>query len=302
MTSVRAGSLDDAADYLAMRRATFPWLVNTPAAMRHQWALQVETAGGALFRVDDEAGALAGFGRCALNTWTAEEGAAKAVILVRADARGRGIGAAILSAVEEHLRGVGAKKVAGTGLNRPEVRRWMRAHGYEPVAELRYSAVMLADLPPMPAEPDGVTVISFDEAGPEPVYVVEVEAVADEPSEFPYDNVEYDEWKRESWDKPNLRRDLSVLVLVDGEPAASTWVEVDPEAGHVWSGGTGTRRAYRGRGLAKLAKSVGLRRAGEAGMTAAYTLNDEVNAPMLAVNEWLGYRPVGSEVSCLKHL
>ena len=37
-------------------------------------------------------------------------------------------------------------------------------------------------------------------------------------------------------------------------------------------------------------------------MTAAFTSNDEVNAPMLAVNEWLGYRLVGAEMACLKVL
>jgi hypothetical protein len=56
----------------------------------------------------------------------------------------------------------------------------------------------------------------------------------------------------------------------------------------------------RGRGLAKLAKSVAPHRARDAGLTRAYTSNDEVNAPMLAVNGWLGYRPVGAEVSCVK--
>jgi hypothetical protein len=34
----------------------------------------------------------------------------------------------------------------------------------------------------------------------------------------------------------------------------------------------------------------------------AYTANDEANAPMLAVNTRLGYRPVDTQWSCLASL
>jgi RimJ/RimL family protein N-acetyltransferase len=68
------------------------------------------------------------------------------------------------------------------------------------------------------------------------------------------------------------------------------------------STGTGTRRAYRGRGLAKIAKSTAFRAARDAGFTAGFTGNDEVNKPMLAINDWLGYRPIGSERSAVKTL
>jgi GNAT superfamily N-acetyltransferase len=302
MTDVRPGSLDDAAAYLEIRRESFPWLVNTPEGVRHQWQQALDTADGALFRVDDGAGGLAAFGRCGRNTWTSEAGAANATLVVRADLRGRGIGTALLAAMERHLRDVGCRKVSGYGVNRPEVLRWMRANGYETAGELRYSEALLDDLPPTPDLPAGVTVVTFEEAGPEPAYLVDAETVADEPGEVTYDKVGYDDWKRESWDKPTLRRDFSVLVHVDGEPAACTLIEADAEAGRVWSAGTGTRRPYRGRGLAKIAKSVGLRKARDAGMTTAYASNDEINAPMLAVNEWLGYRPVGSEMECVKKL
>ena len=42
------------------------------------------------------------------------------------------------------------------------------------------------------------------------------------------------------------------------------------------------------------------RRAAAAGITAAYTSNDAVNAPMLAVNTWLGYQPTATERSFTK--
>ncbi|MBM0224834.1 hypothetical protein [Micromonospora sp. ATA51] len=58
-----------------------------------------------------------------------------------------------------------------------------------------------------------------------------------------------------------------------------------------WSGMTGTRRAFRSRGLAKLAKNDSLHLARAAGYTAAFTGNDTENAPLLAINTWFGYRP-----------
>jgi hypothetical protein len=41
-------------------------------------------------------------------------------------------------------------------------------------------------------------------------------------------------------------------------------------------------------------KSAALARSRDAGFTHAYTGNDAGNVPMLAVNEWLGYQPVGA--------
>ena len=60
---------------------------------------------------------------------------------------------------------------------------------------------------------------------------------------------------------------------------------------------TGTLRDYRGRGLALLAKRATLVNAAKRGVVELVsTENDETNAPMLRVNEKLGYRPIGSTV------
>ncbi|MGG8409600.1 hypothetical protein ACM614_24885, partial [Streptomyces sp. 12297] len=61
-------------------------------------------------------------------------------------------------------------------------------------------------------------------------------------------------------------------------------------------------RAFRGRGLAKLAKHTALRRARAAGCTEAFTGNDTGNEPMLAVNKWFGYEICATEVRYTKTL
>jgi GNAT superfamily N-acetyltransferase len=90
------------------------------------------------------------------------------------------------------------------------------------------------------------------------------------------------------------------MAIVDGVAVAGTFVEADLATGRSWSGFTGVLREHRGRGLAKLVKSVSLRRAVATGITAAYTSNDGENAPMLAVNTWLGYQITAAQRSYQK--
>jgi hypothetical protein len=65
---------------------------------------------------------------------------------------------------------------------------------------------------------------------------------------------------------------------------------------------TGTARAHRGRGLAKLAKNDSLHRARAAGYTEAFTGNDTGNGPMLAINKWFGYEICATEVHHVREL
>jgi GNAT superfamily N-acetyltransferase len=300
MTTVRPGTPDDAGPLLAIRAQVFPWQITTVAGMRHGWELSARKAKGALFAVDGEQG-LAGFARADLNIWTSEEGAASTSATVRPDARGRGIGSALLAAAEAHLRSIGARTVVGYAVDEPDTLRFVEKHGYTLTHEARYQRLMLADLPPAPPIPPGVTVATAAEVGPEAVFAVDAESMLDEPSDTPLDKIDYADWL-EGWNDPNVDHELSMVVLVDGVPATMTHVYADRESGRFMSNGTGTRRAYRGRGLAKIAKSVAFRAARDAGFTEGYTGNDETNKPMLAINEWLGYRPIGAERSCVKTL
>jgi len=88
---------------------------------------------------------------------------------------------------------------------------------------------------------------------------------------------------------------------VDGRPAAFSAAHTDG-TGRYATAMTGTARAFRGRGLAKLAKNDSLHRARAAGCTEALTGNDAGNEPMLAINKWFGYEISATEVRHVREL
>ncbi|MEV0412197.1 hypothetical protein AB0I68_15690 [Streptomyces sp. NPDC050448] len=99
------------------------------------------------------------------------------------------------------------------------------------------------------------------------------------------------------------RHRLLVAETADGLVAGTAEAGLaydSPEPGR--SAMTGTRRAFRGRGLARLAKTDSPRRARAAGCTEAFTGNDTGNEPMLAINTSFGYEVCATETRYAKQL
>ncbi|MGA8117506.1 MAG: GNAT family N-acetyltransferase [Actinocatenispora sp.] len=290
---------DDAEAYVDLRRQVTPYRVTTPDAVRHWWRTATDAA-GLLVLVAELDGVIVGAGQASLDTWTSERGAASVFVMVDPARRGRGVGGALHDALLAHLRGRGADQVRGWAVDEPESVGWCERRGLTHTRDLRFSWLDLTDLdalPEAPPLPAGVTIAPWAEVGSAAVHFVDAAATTDEPNDVTVDAMSYDEWVTEIWEAPETDLDTSVAVLVDGTVAAYTLVEADHGSHRIWSGGTGTLREHRGRGLARIAKSAALRRAAGAGVTAAYTSNDEENRPMLAVNAWLGYRACGTELS-----
>ena len=80
-----------------------------------------------------------------------------------------------------------------------------------------------------------------------------------------------------------------MVVLVDEHVAALSWLLVGPE-GLAEVEFTATHPDLRRQGLARLAKLESMRRAAARGVRRIVTENGEANAPMLALNESLGFR------------
>jgi GNAT superfamily N-acetyltransferase len=139
--------------------------------------------------------------------------------------------------------------------------------------------------------PDGIRIVPFaDLDDARALYELDTEVSHDIPNEE-FDGLSFEEWRDEFWRSPLIDQDASLVAFVGDDLAALTMIRIDVPSGRAQNNVTGTRQAFRGRGLARLLKTHSLHRAAGLGATIAITDNDESNAPMLAVNTKLGYRP-----------
>ncbi|MFI9722530.1 GNAT family N-acetyltransferase [Streptomyces sp. NPDC052396] len=225
---------------------------------------------------------------------------------VHPDFTGRGAGSALVSAAEEHLASLGVHTVLTWAMDDGRSPAWAERRGYQHTGRSgRFLGLDLTDaaLPPLAEPPTGVELRPFADfaADPRPLYELDMEVTADEPVDAAPDALSYEQWLAHHWHQPALDRQLSMAAVVDGMPAAFSLALTDRQ-GRYLSGMTGTARAHRGRGLAKLAKNHSLHLARAAGCRGAFTQNDARNAPMLAINEWFGYRPAATELRYAREL
>jgi RimJ/RimL family protein N-acetyltransferase len=89
---------------------------------------------------------------------------------------------------------------------------------------------------------------------------------------------------------PDRPHDRFWIALDGDRPVAMSYLKYPPVRGDVWTGYTCTDPEYRGRGLASGVKLQTLAQAVELGVPFVCTDNDSENAPMLHINEKLGYR------------
>jgi GNAT superfamily N-acetyltransferase len=295
MFSIRPAVVADAPAMVALRATVYPYLVRGAAATARMIAEPPPGEDWAGL-VAEEAGEVVGW-VSAYRHIRAREGDAGHVgtLHVHPDHRLRGIGDALFAAATGHLRAVGVRRMSG--FTTPESLGFARRHGFAVTGEARYSSLELATFDPPPvALPEGVRVVPLREVSERALYEGDVAATADEPTEFPSEPYSYETWRYEVWTNDALDRDLSAAAIRDDEVIAFSLINRD--GGRIWSDMTATRPAHRGEGLARLVKTAALRAAAAARVTVAYTSNDKTNAPMLAVNERLGYRPAASQLSC----
>ncbi|MDG4834588.1 GNAT family N-acetyltransferase [Solwaraspora sp. WMMD1047] len=294
---IRQAVPDDAPAVVALRATVYPYLVRGVESTRRMIAQPPPDEHWAAF-VAQRQGELVGWVSAYLNTNSSARVGEISLPHVHPDHRGRGAGSALVAVATEHVEAFGVRRLRTWAT--PEGLDFARRRGFEPSREARYSALELRQPPTVPAPPAGIRLASLAELDDKQVYAAHAAAVVDEPNDVPNDALAYDAWRTEIWENVGLDHQASTAALVGETVAGFTLVIRDGE--RMWSAMTGTRPEHRGRGLALLVKSAALRRAAEDGVTAAYTGNDAANGPMLAVNARLGYRPVGSQWSCVKPL
>jgi mycothiol synthase len=110
----------------------------------------------------------------------------------------------------------------------------------------------------------------------------------DIPTTLPITRETYEDFVRRM-QSPDRPRDRYWIALEGDRPVAISYLRYPPVRGTVWTGYTCTDPEYRGRGLARAVKLETLAQAVDLGVPSVRTDNDDENAPMLHINERLGY-------------
>ncbi|MGW9027120.1 N-acetyltransferase family protein [Streptomyces sp. NPDC055722] len=298
--SVRA----DAEGFARVRRLALPFVLFTPESIAYDIGHMHPDAH---YRplVAEEDGETIGTAQVGLAHDSSEPGQAYLNIYVQPDRTRRGAGSLLVRAGEEYLASVGATTVFAWVLDEPGNRAFAERHGYRPSRSAHFLRLDLAnhDLPPLEEAPQGVELRTGSDLAddPRPLFRLDAETISDEPSDIGHEFTEYEAWLEETWRHPLFSPELTSVAVVDGRPVAFSMARTD---GGVRYGTvmTGTARAFRGRGLAKLAKNHSLHRARAAGYTEAFTGNDAGNGPMIAINKWFGYEICATEVRHVREL
>lgn len=256
--------------------------------------------------VDD--GRVIGWGRARLLWSSTAEGVANVFAHVVPRLRGQGLGSALFAEAELYVRRLGAHSLQSWA-DSEAGNAFLERRGFRVTGTQRISALdpAKADASALPALERGLAGEGFRLAPLGEVrdrvadlHRVYAAASADVPQEFPEDDVRLDEWRRETLEHPQLTREGSFVVLHADRPVALAFLEVDEPAGLAANEMTGTLPEFRRQGLARLAKLATIRWAAEAGMNSILTANEERNAGIVALNESLGYRRIGTETQYVR--
>lgn len=301
---VRPDVRADTEEFVRVRRLALPFMVYSPEALAHQIAHMHPDAH---YRplVAEEDGEIIGTAQVHLAHDSPEPGQGNVNVYVHPERTRRGAGSLLVRAAEEQLAAAGATRLLSWVLDEPGNRVFAERHGYRASRSAHFLRLDLANgvLPPLQDPPPGVELRTGEDFAddPRPLFELDAETMADEPSDIDTEFTDYEAWLQESWRHPLFSPGLTVVAVADGRPAAFTAVRADGGTSYS-TAMTGTARAFRGRGLAKLAKNHSLHRARAAGYTQAFTGNDAGNDAMIAINTWFGYEICATEVRYVREL
>lgn len=290
----------DAADMARIHSYTLPEPI-TEATARDWWSPR-EGEFRATTLAFDEAGNAIGYWDVEHETWMPPGRFWSKVILVP-EHRGQGLGSRMYEDALCIAREQGATQLESTIRDDdPAVKRFVEKRGFEIWSHLFESTLELAffdehrfdDLLAR-VHADGFRFFSLAEAGitdenKHKLYDVNRACSLDDPSSdgsFP----DFYAFSKNVFDAAWFRADTQILAAHGEHWMGLSAIGIYKEDSHAYNAVTGVLRQYRRRGVAQALKLQTILLAKREGMRYIRTHNDSRNAPMLAINRKLGYKP-----------
>ncbi len=143
----------------------------------------------------------------------------------------RGAGSLLARTAEEHLSAHGATGIYAWVLDDPANRAFAEGFGYTASRSAHFLRLDLAHgtLPPLATPPPDVEIRPGSDFAddPRPVFELDAETMADEPSDIGVEFTDYADWLEETWQHPLFSPELTSVVLVDGRPVAFSAARTD---------------------------------------------------------------------------
>ena len=301
---LRATTLDDAEKVSDLESALDPEEPSDPSRRRHWWRM-TDTLEKGVRRVAERDGAAIAYTSASHELWSADEKRYGTIrLLLAADEWTEGRYAALVRNGEEWLRREGAA-VAVIRLRADRRNELSAVHnlGYRENRRMRMSELdLVANRDRILATRDecrrrmsaeGVTLHPLSKIADgdryQRLYTMVIESEKDIPTTVPWRELSLEEWMSFWFDCPNIREDWFWVAREGDDVVGTSVLDVPVVRGLPWTAYTGTSRAVRGRGIARALKYESIGQAVEAGYPRVRTNNDADNPAILRINAEMGY-------------
>jgi GNAT superfamily N-acetyltransferase len=314
--TLRPATLDDAALDARVSTALFPDEPKDPELLRHWWEMDQDDPGWTRERwVVREGSREIGLALHHHAPWEKmPERFARVGAYVFPDLRTIARIDPLYDFLEARARENGAKTFVGGAREDDDFRQTLLGgRGYREERRMRsweldlvaQGAPLLAMLERSRARmrDEGIRILTFAEDNDprkvEKIHAMNQEAEQDVPTTVPH--VEYPLAVTEKWLRsPALRPDRIWLARVGDDIVGISVLSYPPTAGNVWTEWTGTARKIRGKGAARALKLETVAQAMSLGVKRVRTSNDGANAPILHLNEEMGYTRIPGWIQYFK--
>lgn len=250
----------------------------------------------------DTAGQLSGYNLLQHESWE-EDGLFYVEVIVKPEWQGQGLGRRLYEDVVTAVHTLGGKKLKGSVRDdRPDYLRFAQNRGFSIRRRLFESTIDLKTFDESRfarlvevVEATGIHFFSLAEVGDteksrHKLYAVNSAVSADSPGRdgpfMPFESFN-EMFNTASWFRPEGQ-----ILAADGDNYIGlAAVGYFAETNSMYNMITGVLPAYRGRKIAQALKLLTIRFAKTYGADSIRTSNDSENAPMLAINRKLGYKP-----------